>query len=297
MTLPTTRGSQNAPGTLPIPSVSVVIPTFNEAENIRLLLPVIPAWIDEIIVVDGRSTDHTVEVAESFAQQRRLRLILETRKGKGAALRAGFAAAQGEIIVSIDADCSMHPCEIPLLIAALTAGADFAKGSRFIQGGGTADMSWFRALGNWGLTQIVNMLYGGSFSDLCYGYFAFWRRYLPVVYPTCDGFEVETFIKLHAMKARLRIAEVPSFETLRIHGASNLHAVPDGIRVLRTILHERYAAARVVEDAFGAEDPQTIRRFAPLVDGVPAVAPIVLSMTSAGGAPVNAEAAVAVYPE
>ena len=266
MTLPPLGDAGGLSGAVPIASVSVVIPTLNEADNLRLLLPVIPGWIGEVIIVDGRSTDETVCVAEAFARGRRLSIVMEPRKGKGAALRAGFHAARGDILVALDADCSMHPCEIQLLTAALMAGADFAKGSRFIQGGGTADMSWFRNVGNWGLMQIVNVLYGGSFSDLCYGYFAFWRRHLSVIDPTCDGFEVETFIKLQALKAKLRIAEVPSFETLRIHGRSNLHAIPDGIRVLRTILRERYSGARAVEDAFGMQDPQTLRRFAPPSD-------------------------------
>lgn len=266
MTLPPPADAGGLPGAVPIASISVVIPTLNEADNLRLLLPTIPGWIGEVIIVDGRSTDETVRVAEAFARGRRLSIVMEPRKGKGAALRAGFHAAHSDIIVALDADCSMHPCEIPLLAAALMAGADFAKGSRFIQGGGTADMSWFRSMGNWGLMQIVNVLYGGSFSDLCYGYFAFWRRHLSVIDPTCDGFEVETFIKLQALKAKLRIAEVPSFETLRIHGRSNLRAIPDGIRVLRTILRERYVASRAVEDAFGMQDPQALRRFAPPSD-------------------------------
>jgi glycosyltransferase involved in cell wall biosynthesis len=247
---------------LPIASVSVVIPTLNEADNLRLLLPNFPGWIDEVIVVDGRSTDGTVRVAEAFARERRLSIVMEPRKGKGAALRAGFHAAHSDIIVALDADCSMHPCEIPLLVAALMAGADFAKGSRFIQGAGTADMSWFRSVGNWGLTQVVNVLYGGSFSDLCYGYFAFWRRHLSVIDPACDGFEVETFIEMQALKAKLRIAEVPSFEALRIHGASNLRAIPDGMRVLRTILRERWSHPRPAENSFGMADPQSLRRFA-----------------------------------
>jgi glycosyltransferase involved in cell wall biosynthesis len=266
MTLPPPADAGGFSTAVPIASVSVVIPTLNEADNLRLLLPTIPGWISEVIIVDGRSTDETVRVAEAFAQGRRLSVVMEPRKGKGAALYAGFHAALGDIIVALDADCSMHPCEIPLLTAALMAGADFAKGSRFIQGGGTADMSWFRSVGNWGLMQIVNVLYGGSFSDLCYGYFAFWRRHLSVIDPTCDGFEVETFIKLQALKAKLRIAEVPSFETLRIHGRSNLHAIPDGFRVLRTILRERYASPRAVEGAFGMQSAEALRRFAPPSD-------------------------------
>jgi glycosyltransferase involved in cell wall biosynthesis len=296
MTLPEIEAARVSPHTLTLPSASVVIPTLNEAENLRLLLPTIPAWIDQVIVVDGRSTDDTIEVAESFAHDLPIHVVLEKCKGKGAALRAGFAAAQGEIIIAIDADCSMHPCEIPLLIGALTAGADFAKGSRFIQGGGSADLSRFRSFGNRGLTQIVKMLYGGSFSDLCYGYFAFWRRYLPVINPTCDGFEVETFIKLRAIKARLRIAEVPSFETLRVHGASNLRAIPDGFRVLRTIMSERYASAQAAGDGFAIQDPRNLRRFGPAVAAVPVVAPIVSSMTAASTVSVTGKSTLPPYP-
>jgi glycosyltransferase involved in cell wall biosynthesis len=90
---------------------------------------------------------------------------MATQAGKGAALRSGFAAATGDIIVALDADCSMHPREIVLLVSALMSGADFVKGSRFIQGGGTADMSFVRMVGNWGLAKAVRALFGGSFSD------------------------------------------------------------------------------------------------------------------------------------
>ncbi len=282
--------------TMPVfPSVSLVIPTLNEAENLRLLLPTIPAWIDQVIIVDGRSKDDTIEVAESFADRLPIDVVLEKDKGKGAALRAGFAAAHGEIIVAIDADCSMHPCEMPLLISALTAGADFAKGSRFVQGGGSADLSRFRALGNRGLTQIVKILYGGSFTDLCYGYFAFWRRHLAVINPTCDGFEVETFVKLRAIKAGLRIAEVPSFETLRVHGASNLRAIPDGFRVLRTILSERYATMQAKQDKFQMNDWKILRSFGPSGTSLPAKTPIVSPLLAVPGASAAGDALAPPY--
>ena len=195
-----------------LPRVSVVIPTLNEADNLRLLLPALPSWVSEVIIVDGCSTDDTVEVAQKLGDDSHIRIVMEPRKGKGFALRAGFIAAKGDIIVALDADCSMHPREILVLVSALLAGADFAKGSRFMQGGGTSDMTFVRMAGNWGLTQTVRLLYGGSFSDLCYGYFAFWKRHLDVLDPTCQGFEVETFVKLQALKAKLKIAEVPSFE-------------------------------------------------------------------------------------
>ena len=226
-----------------IPRVSAVIPTLNEADNLRLLMPALPSWIYEVIIVDGCSADGTVAVARSFEKDMPVRIVNEPRRGKGAALHAGFAVAEGDIIVALDADCSMHPREILVLVSALLAGADFVKGSRFVQGGGTSDMTLVRMVGNWGLTQTVRWLYGGSFSDLCYGYFAFWKLHLDVLDPTCQGFEVETFVKLQALKAKLRIAEVPSFESGRIYGRSKLRAASDGLRVLKTIITQRFAAA------------------------------------------------------
>jgi glycosyltransferase involved in cell wall biosynthesis len=230
--------------TIMIPSVSVVIPTLNEAENLRTLLPMLPRWIFELIIVDGHSTDGTISVVNDFGKDFSVKVLAETVRGKGAALRAGFNAAQGDIILALDADCSMHPREMLVLVGALLAGADLVKGSRFLQGGGTSDMSVVRMTGNWALTNTVRLLFGGSFTDLCYGYFAFWRRHLTVLEPTCLGFEVETFVKLQALKAGLKISEVPSFEFERKHGSSNLRALPDGMRILGTILRERFLPGR-----------------------------------------------------
>ncbi|MEA2948806.1 MAG: hypothetical protein QOI40_4136, partial [Alphaproteobacteria bacterium] len=153
---------------LALPRVSFVVPTLNEAKNLPWLLPRIPEWVHEVIIVDGRSTDDTVAVARRLRED--VKVVMEPRRGKGAALQAGFRAATGDIIVMIDADGSMIPEEAIVFISALMAGADLVKGSRFLQGAGTDDMSLFRMLGNWGLTQAVRLLYGGVFSDLCYGY-------------------------------------------------------------------------------------------------------------------------------
>lgn len=219
-------------------SVSVIIPTLNEAANLPHVLPMIPDDVHEVILVDGRSTDGTVEVAHQLRPD--IRVVYEKRRGKGAALRAGFAAATGEIIVMLDADGSTDPREIPAFIGALRAGADFAKGSRFLQGGGTSDMSFLRRFGNWSLTTLVRVFFGGGYSDLCYGYNAFWRRILPQLHLDGDGFEIETMMNVRALRAGIKIAEVPSFEFERVHGTSNLQTFPDGWRVLKTILRERF---------------------------------------------------------
>ncbi len=151
----------------------------------------------------------------------------------------------------LDADGSTDPQEIPRFVAALCQGADFVKGSRFAQGGGSNDLTALRSAGNWALNRVVNALYGTSYTDLCYGFNAFWARCLPYMRVDCDGFEVETLINVRIAKAGLVIHEVPSFESSRLYGSSNLSVLRDGMRVLRVISKEwwRMAAGRMSSTA------------------------------------------------
>jgi glycosyltransferase involved in cell wall biosynthesis len=218
------------------PRVSVVIPAMNEAANLPYVLPRIPPWVHEIVLVDGHSTDSTVEVARRLRPD--IRVACQEGRGKGDALRYGFAQSCGDIIVMLDADGSTDPHEIPAFVGTLLAGADYAKGSRFLTGGGTTDMSVVRRLGNWGFVRAVRFLFGGAFTDLCYGYNAFWAHVLPKLELDCDGFEIETLMNVRALRAGLRVAEVPSFEAPRVHGVSQLSTFRDGWRVVRTLLRE-----------------------------------------------------------
>jgi glycosyltransferase involved in cell wall biosynthesis len=120
------------------PSVSVVIPALNEARNIPHVFDRIPADVHEVILVDGSSVDDTVAIARQ--QRPDVRVIVQTRRGKGNALACGFVAATGDIIAMVDADGSADAGEIPRFVAALLDGADFAKGSRFIDGGVAATL-------------------------------------------------------------------------------------------------------------------------------------------------------------
>jgi len=241
------------------PTVSVVVPTRNEARNLQVVLPAIAAVrpaVHEIIVVDGNSVDGTIETARRVLPW--VRIVEQTRKGKGNAMACGFAAATGDIIVMFDADGSADPAEIPAFVSALIEGADFAKGTRFARGGGSDDITLLRRSGNAGLNGVANMLFGTRHSDLCYGYNAFWADLLPLLeLPAVDapapddgsmlwgdGFEIETVLACRVAAANLRVTEVPSYERERMFGDTNLRTFADGTRVLRTLAAERRRAAR-----------------------------------------------------
>ncbi len=218
------------------PCVSVVIPTLNEARNLAHVFATLPDDLHELIVVDGHSADDTIAVARALRPD--ARILTQPGRGKGDALRHGFNAATGDLVVMLDADGSTSGAEIPRFVAALQSNADMAKGTRFAPGGGSGDITRPRRMGNRTLNLLVNALYGTSFTDLCYGYNAFWRRCLVHIDIDCDGFEVETLINIRAAKAGLRIREVPSYEAPRLHGTSNLNVWRDGRRVLTTIVRE-----------------------------------------------------------
>jgi hypothetical protein len=216
--------------------VSVVVPAMNEGGNIGHVLSRLPDDLHEVILVDGNSHDDTVEAARRAYPD--IRVTTQSGRGKGDAFRTGFAAVTGNLVVMLDADGSADPAEIPRFVAALEAGADFAKGSRFLEDGGSADITAMRSVGNACLSGTANLLHGTHFTDLCYGYNAFWARCLPFISLDVPGFEVETLINLRIAAAGMKITEVPSYEEKRISGQSNLKTFRDGFRVLGTILSE-----------------------------------------------------------
>jgi glycosyltransferase involved in cell wall biosynthesis len=218
------------------PTLTVVIPTLNEAANLPHLFTRMPSNVFEVIVVDGASTDGTPEVAQQLWPA--VRVLQQPRRGKGDALAVGCGEARGEVIATVDGDGSADPRELSRFLQALSDGAHFAKGSRFLPGGGSTDITPLRWLGNRALCALANALFQTRFTDLCYGYNMFFRECLPFLGSDWSGFEVEAQINIRAAKAGLRIVEVPSFEAPRLNGASNLRPVRDGHRVLQSILRE-----------------------------------------------------------
>jgi glycosyltransferase involved in cell wall biosynthesis len=240
-------------------TVSTVIPALNEGANIGWVLERLPDRVDEVLIVDGRSTDDTIEVA--LRTRPDARVVCEMAPGKGAALRAGFECAQGDYVIMLDADGSMSPSEIERYVAALDEGYDVVKGSRFLDEGGTTDISRLRTIGNLGLLTVANRLYGCRFSELCYGFMGFRRTALSRLRLTASGFEIETQIVAHAVRAGLRIKEIPSFEAERRSGDSHLHTFRDGSRVLGELVRARVRSWPDEEES-EAEAPPA-RRFRP----------------------------------
>ena len=217
-------------------SVSVVIPALNEADGLALILPMIPPLVSELIVVDGGSTDDTVQIIRRmYPSAVRIR---QRGRGKGDALKAGLAAATGDIVVTMDADGSMNPDDIIPAVGALLDGCDFVKGSRALDGAGSGDFSPLHRFGNWALTALSNFVFDAGYTDITYGFNAYWRRVMLNADTLSDGFEFEIQAAIRASRSGLMTAEVPCFESPRAGGASKLSPMRDGWAIARILAVE-----------------------------------------------------------
>lgn len=259
---PSATPRESLPSLWRVPPVTVVVPARDEAANIGWVLSRLPLFVTRVVLVDGSADDRTALAARDHRPD--VEVISQTPAGKGAALVTGLLAAPGEIAVMMDADGSMDPAEIQVLVAALLAGADVAKGSRMLAGAGSDDLNRLRRTGSRLLTFTANRLYHHPWSELCYGYAAFWTDVLPTLgldrmavtapIPRAtarivrrfrrgiaygNGFEIEAILFTRAVRAGLRVTEVASFEHARRNGQSNLVTFRDGARVLMALLNER----------------------------------------------------------
>jgi glycosyltransferase involved in cell wall biosynthesis len=232
------------------PRVSVIIPTLNEESNLPAVLQDLPSFLQEVIIVDGLSQDRTVEVARTMRPD--CQIVLESKRGKGAAVRAGLRASRGEYVIILDADYSHDPAEIVRMIERLDEGYDLVHGSRFLPGGGSSDLTPFRLLGNRLFVLITNLLHGSHYTDVCYGYLAMRRQSAVRLAVMADGMEIDAELLILAHRARLKISEVPSFERKRLSGRSRLHPVRDGWRIVWKIVHH-YLAGRPSQGEVGEQ--------------------------------------------
>jgi len=219
----------------PNPKISVIICTLNEAENLPYVLPKIPKWVEEIILVNGHSTDNTVEVARRLHPG--IRILYQPGKGKGDALKCGIKQASGNIIVTLDADGATDPEEMSKFIKPLFDGYDFAKGSRFIYGC-PANMPLHRRFGNWVLTTTANILYGTQYTDICSGYNAFYKTAFEKLNLRSNEFEMEQEMNVKIKKFGFRVLEIPYKDKGRIAGSSKTQDLKQGLKDFFIIIKE-----------------------------------------------------------
>ena len=217
--------------------VTALICTRNEAENLPHVLPLIPDFVDEILIIDGHSTDDTVAVAQALRPD--ARILQQPGTGKGRAIRFGVAEASGDIVVTLDADGQTDPREIPTFLDALVEGADFAKGSRLVRGR-PSYMRIHRWLGNTILARTSNLLFGTRYTDICSGYNAFWKQAFLRIRLTYDRFEMEQQMLVRAHRAGLRVAEVSHVDNGRINGVSNINSIRQGFLDWFVIIGARF---------------------------------------------------------
>ena len=219
--------------------ICVLIPAFNEEKNLEVLICQLrQEGIKNIFVIDGKSSDNTVKIAETMGAT----VLIQEGFGKGSAVRDALNTGLIDVdkLILMDADGSMSPKELPLFLDALESGADVVKGSRFMKGGGTYDMSLLRRFGNYIIVSTFNFLCGTKYTDLCYGYFGFNRQSIQKLTPLLQSkhFEIEAEILLKSEKLGLKVKEVPSIEFERKSGQSNLKTFRDGFSILKTIIRE-----------------------------------------------------------
>jgi len=221
----------------PYPKISVVICTLNEAKNLPRVLPYIPDWVDEVILVDGHSTDGTIEVAKRLRPD--VKVYYQPNRGKGDALKYGVKKAIGEIIVTLDGDGTYDPAEMHKFVEALLVGNDFAKGTRF-KISEPLCMPAHRKMGNKVLALTANLLFGSKYTDICSGYYAFKKDVFQKINLSSNGFEMEQELFVKAVRMKLRVTEVPHSYKKRKYGVSKTKDLAQGIKDLLWIIYLRF---------------------------------------------------------
>ena len=221
--------------------VTILMPAHNEEESLKWLLPRLVQTLNslkppcETIVVDDGSTDQTALIAVQYG----LRVVKNpVRLGKGASIREGLRYASGDCVVTMDADGSNVPADLPSLIKPIISGyADAVVGSRFKQKlTGSAQEPFIRRLGNAFFNIAIFLSTGLPITDSQSGYRAFWKEVLIFVPTYTTGFEWETEVLLKVIKGGYKIVEVPIHYKERVAGVSRLALLGDSIKFLTLII-------------------------------------------------------------
>lgn len=216
--------------------VSLIAATWNEIEGVRATLSKIDRTVvDEIIVVDGGSTDGTVE----FCTQEGYTVFQQTRRGYGAAIREAIERAQGDLLIEFQPDGNSLSENVPRIVEKLKEGYDLVVGSRYIGGAKSYDDDALTRIGNRIFTSLTNILFGSTYSDALIGFRGFRRDAYKKLHMTADGLEWSIQLPIQFAKHRMKIVDIPADEPRRIGGVRKMRPFRTGLRILRTLLKER----------------------------------------------------------
>ena len=215
-----------------MPKVSAVIPTLNEVSTIKMVLDSLPKdVVDEVLVIDGHSTDGTVELVKSLGYQ----VYFEEGNGFGAAFATGAKKATGEIVVFINSDFSHDAADIPKFLEKIKEGYDMVMASRYMKGGGSEDDSLLHYIGNRIITFTVNLVHRTHFSDILYFYLAAKKEVFDRVETKAQGFEYCIYWPIKSHKGCFKITQIPSFERKRAGGKAKVNALIHGTKIFLSI--------------------------------------------------------------
>lgn len=220
---------------------TLIAATLNEIEAVQVVLPQIDkSWVDEILIVDGGSTDGTVE----YCQQHGYRVIQQHGRGYGAAIQAGVQAATGDIIVEFPPDGNSLPAKIPEVVAEMHKGYDFVIVSRYKHGARSYDDDIMTAIGNKMFTFFTNVLFGTSYTDVLVGYRAYKKALFPALHLDAEGLSWPAQEAIRFATHGLQVGEIPGDEPKRIGGQRKMRIFKTGFEILVLIIREYFYMQR-----------------------------------------------------